>query len=34
MIYIPEGSYDFVSYGIEIEGDILPEAVDVQYPWE
>jgi gamma-glutamyl hercynylcysteine S-oxide synthase len=33
MIRIPEGEYDFVVSGIEIEGGNDP-GVDVQYPWE
>jgi gamma-glutamyl hercynylcysteine S-oxide synthase len=33
MIRIPEGDFDFVVRGIEIEGGNDP-GVDVQYPWE
>ena len=33
MVRIPEGDYDFVVRGIEIEGGNDP-GVDVQYPWE
>ena len=33
MVRIPEGDYDFVVRGIEVEGGNDP-GVDVQYPWE
>lgn len=33
MVQIPEGDYEFVVRGIEIEGGNDP-GVDVQYPWE
>jgi len=35
MVLIPEAShYTFISRGVMIEGDLLPAAVGIQYPWE
>ena len=35
MITIPAiGNYNFETHGVMIEGDELPDAVGVQYPWE
>lgn len=35
MILIPTiNNFQFVVQGVEIEGDPLPNGLDVQYPWE
>lgn len=34
MVRIPAGTFHFVSRGVEVEGDALPDAVGEQYPWE